>query len=488
MMGGWPFRRLGWKLTLSYTLVTVATLLVVEAVVLGLTWFLTYSSSLIPQQVSTILEAYAAPDLQPLLSGEPDREALQAWLERFYSEGVEVTPGQRLLVSAYAGASGSEAAILDAEGRLLASLPAGVGTPGELFVPESAGRVPEVLTDALAGEERATGYQRVGENRYVMAVPVRDEPGRVVGVLYYSSVFSALSSQEFLSTMARTFVLPSVVLITVAAALLGTFFGFLTARGLTRRLRRLSEAAAAWGRGDLDARVEDRSGDEVGQLARVLSQMAAEIERLLATGQQLAALEERNRLARDLHDSVKQQIFAASMTLGTADALWERDPGAARAQVGAVRGLLQGAQAELRSLIHELRPAALEGRGLVAALEGYAADWAHHSGIAAVVRAENEQEAPLAVEEALFRVAQEALANVQRHSGATQVEVTLAWAGQGVTLRVTDDGHGFDPEAAWGRGLGLPGMRERVEALGGRLEVSSAPGQPTTIAARMPLD
>jgi two-component system, NarL family, sensor histidine kinase LiaS len=197
----------------------------------------------------------------------------------------------------------------------------------------------------------------------------------------------------------------------------------------------------------------------------------------------LAVAEERNRLARDLHDSVKQQIFATTMQLGAARVLLERDPSAAHIHVVEAEQLAQQAGAELALLIHELRPVAMGDQGLAAALQVYAGDWSRQSGIAAETHTQGAQPFPPATEQALLRVAQEALANVARHSHASAVTVDLTYAANSVLLRIADNGQGFDPRHA-AIGVGLASMRERVEALGGRVQVESGPGVGTTITAR----
>jgi signal transduction histidine kinase len=112
-------------------------------------------------------------------------------------------------------------------------------------------------------------------------------------------------------------------------------------------------------------------------------------------------------------------------------------------------------------------------------------DWSRQSHIAAEVRVRGERPLPLPLEQALFRVAQEALTNIRRHSGATAVEIDLVWTGNEVVLAVSDDGQGFNPAARDGKGLGLQSMRERVEALGGRLDVTSTPGTGTQVVAHL---
>jgi len=142
------------------------------------------------------------------------------------------------------------------------------------------------------------------------------------------------------------------------------------------------------------------------------------------------------------------------------------------------------AQQELTNLIQELRPAALKNKGLAMALREYGGDWSRQNNIAAEVRVRGEQAMPLLLEQTLFRVTQEALANIARHSGATQVEVYLAWEGDQVTLSFSDDGRGFDLATLHAKGLGLRSMRERVEAIGGELSVTSQPEAGTQVTVR----
>jgi two-component system, NarL family, sensor histidine kinase LiaS len=142
----------------------------------------------------------------------------------------------------------------------------------------------------------------------------------------------------------------------------------------------------------------------------------------------------------------------------------------------------------LNVLIGELRPAALEGKGLSSALRDYVEDWSRRAEIPAEVHVRGEREAPLEVEQALFRVAQEALANVAKHSGAGNVEVDLIYASDALTLRVADDGRGFDPAENPNQGFGLQSMHERLEKLGGRVEIESAPGKGTRVSCVCPLE
>lgn len=147
--------------------------------------------------------------------------------------------------------------------------------------------------------------------------------------------------------------------------------------------------------------------------------------------------------------------------------------------------LVDEVRRELTDLIHQLRPVALEGVGLAAALREYADDWEQQNGIALCVRVQDERTLPLQVEQALFRIAQEALANVSRHSQADTVELSLVYGASSVTLTISDDGRGFDPYQPQG-GLGLRSMRERSESLGGTLSMDSVPGQGTRVSVWCP--
>jgi NarL family two-component system sensor histidine kinase LiaS len=219
-----------------------------------------------------------------------------------------------------------------------------------------------------------------------------------------------------------------------------------------------------------------------------MSLMAEQIQNLLQTSQDLAALEERNRLARDLHDSVKQQVFATSMTLGTAKTFRDKDNEGAWEKIDEALNLSLQAQEELTGLIHELRPAALEGRELTAALDEYSTRWSYQTGIEVSGAIKCERTIPDDVEHALFRLAQEALSNVSRHSQAKGVEISLQCVESVITLEFSDDGVGFDTDSIADRGMGLNSMQERIEALGGELIIVSEPGEGTRLIARCTLE
>ncbi|MFF9483173.1 GAF domain-containing sensor histidine kinase [Streptomyces sp. NPDC014733] len=210
--------------------------------------------------------------------------------------------------------------------------------------------------------------------------------------------------------------------------------------------------------------------------------------RLYERSRELTIAGERARLAHELHDAVAQKLFSLRLTAQAATALVDRDPDRAKCELHQVAALAAEAADELRAAVVELRPAALDEDGLVATLRSQAQvlDRAHSARV--TFGAQGVRALPSSQEEALLRVAQEALHNALRHSGAGRVDVTLARHGQGALLRVADDGCGFDPGAVRtaGRHLGLVSMRDRANGVGGVLTVKSEPGQGTAVEMEVP--
>lgn len=209
---------------------------------------------------------------------------------------------------------------------------------------------------------------------------------------------------------------------------------------------------------------------------------------LYEQAQQAAALEERHRLARDLHDSVTQSLFSMSLLAQVLPALWAAQPEEARRSLDELRRLSKEALAEMRALLFQLRPAALEEEGLVEALRRNIEALQRRDGpLLTFAATEGEERMPLAVEEALFRIANEAVGNALKHARAKEIGVTLEMRAGVAALTVRDDGRGFDPVAHQTQPghLGLPGMRERVAHIGADLAIESAPGSGTTVSVRM---
>jgi signal transduction histidine kinase len=230
--------------------------------------------------------------------------------------------------------------------------------------------------------------------------------------------------------------------------------------------------------------------DRDAELATLFAQQAAvaiENARLYDEVRGKAALEERQRLARELHDSVSQALFGIALNASTADELFDAQPDEVRGLLKEVLGLAEAALAELRALIFELRPESLEREGLVGALEKQAAAVQARHGLKVRLDVAGEPDLPEPAKEALYRVAQEALHNAAKHARAHRVVVVLEVGDSDVGLLVADDGRGFDPQREFPGHLGLQSMRERAAAVGGTLEIESAPGEGTRLRARIPL-
>jgi signal transduction histidine kinase len=216
--------------------------------------------------------------------------------------------------------------------------------------------------------------------------------------------------------------------------------------------------------------------------------IAIENARLHERSRELSIVEERNRLARELHDSVTQQLFGVVLAAQSAGELLARGDDAASAEVERVQALARGAMEELRSVVFELRPASLEAEGLGQALRKHVDVVRRVSGAPIELRIAAPPALGAAAAGQVFRIAQEALQNALRHAEAERIEVRLEDGGGRLLLTVADDGRGFDASAPAlrGRRLGLTSMEERATELGGRLTVDARPGEGTTVRLEVP--
>jgi signal transduction histidine kinase len=219
----------------------------------------------------------------------------------------------------------------------------------------------------------------------------------------------------------------------------------------------------------------------------IANQAAVAIEnaRLYEQAQELAALEERQRLARELHDSVSQALYGISLGAHTALTLLNRDPGRVAEPLNYVLAQAEAALTEMRALIFELRPESLETEGLIGALGRQATALQARHGMTVSTELGDEPDLTLKVKQELYRVVQEALHNTVKHAQASKVSLSMNWNAEGLTLEVCDDGIGFDATSAFPGHLGLQSMRERVKRLGGLLQIESAPGCGTRIHVQL---
>jgi signal transduction histidine kinase len=227
-----------------------------------------------------------------------------------------------------------------------------------------------------------------------------------------------------------------------------------------------------------------------GESQKLLSELQTAHQQLqlyTAQAEELAVVQERNRLARNLHDSVTQTIFTMTLTAEVARILFNRDPVQAKPQLDRLQELAKSALGEMRSLLLELRPTALVTLGLIPALRRHIAMLERQYGLIVVLRVRGEPSLPDEQAQRLFWVIQEALNNVVKHARVDKASVTLQFEGSRTYVQIEDGGRGFEPEAieADGKSMGLSSMRERVEMMGGTLTLDSRPGEGTCVTVEV---
>jgi NarL family two-component system sensor histidine kinase LiaS len=495
------FQSLRGKLILTYTLVTVLALLVVEVLFLVLAFVIFRGRSAdLREYLSDVISVQAPAARVYLQTGQEDLPGLQSWLDGLYASGRASLPAQGWADAPAAVIEQNDPIyMLSPQGTVLAQTPLGMNTlVGRVYSPPDFPESQAILDNAKnkVMDPVMLSTQKPGGD-YLMAVPILDsapdlsaqqatDNRALVGIL----VLTVKPPPPLWTSAWPLFlgvILVTGILLLIGVAPFGALFGFVMSHGLTRRLKNLTIAADAWSDGNFNVQPQDRSKDEISYLGLRMRRMAEHIQNLLQSQQELAMMEERNRLARELHDTVKQQTFATLMQVRAAKNLLEADPATAGQHLEEAEGLIKTSQQELALMIAELRPAALQGQGLAVALKSYLNTWSQHSHIPAEFQVQNERSLPLPVEQAFYRVAQEALSNAARHSRATVVTIRLVYQASQVSLTVSDNGVGFDHLALKPGGIGFQSMHERMAALGGRLVVESSPGKGTNLIATAPI-
>lgn len=233
----------------------------------------------------------------------------------------------------------------------------------------------------------------------------------------------------------------------------------------------------------------DPDPEERKFIEAVADQTALVIEnaRLYRRASAAAALEERQRLARELHDSVSQALYGIALGARTARRrIGDDGPANVLEPLDYVLSLAEAGLTEMRALIFELRPESIATEGLVAAIGRQVAATQARYGVRVTATLADEPDVSLDVKEALYRIAQESMHNTVKHARATNITVKLAHEPDEVRLEVQDDGQGFDPTGEFPGHLGLRSMQERARDIGGTFEIESAPGKGTKITLRVP--
>lgn len=227
----------------------------------------------------------------------------------------------------------------------------------------------------------------------------------------------------------------------------------------------------------------DAARAESQRLYAELQSAHRQLQEYAAQAEQLAVTQERSRLSRELHDSVTQLLYTLTLYAEAANRqLAAGNAPLAAEQLREMRALAQQALQEMRLLVFELRPLVLEKEGLPAALQARLDAVENRAGLKAELRIAGDGRLPPEIETGLYRIAQEALNNILKHAKARRVTIDLRLNQNPIVLEIADDGGGFEPKSADGRGgLGLRGMHERAEQIGGRLTVLSQPDTGTTV-------
>ncbi len=450
------------KLTLFYVLLSLPSLFLVETAIMMFEYE-TFSASIergsllrASDRASTELAA-AWPSVR-VDEGSGLSYWAQAWILRLQRPHGGLVEGESYLLLELATVP-LAAAVLDADGRLLTQAPAQADWRPELpalgsdeFRSARTARAPI----QLAGTDAPFKIRRV-------LAPVFAADGNLRGFLF-AELRLPVPWHRFLLDLSLEW--PIVLGYLLVFGIASSIF---LATWVTRRLNRIAGAATAWSRGDFSNRIDDRSHDELGHVSALLDRMALELKALMQSRAQLATLGERQRLARDLHDTVKQKAFALNLQLATLRRQLAPGPAADRA---AQAEMLSGQiQLELAQILDELR-ASDSALPFVERLRMRALGWVQVSGIALDAQLADAPTLATADQETLLRIADEALANVLRHSGATRVGMTLRRDADTLTLDITDNGRGGIADAA--PGMGIANMRERAASLPhGRFSIDS---------------
>jgi signal transduction histidine kinase len=346
---------------------------------------------------------------------------------------------------------------------------------------------PAGKTLASVHPERATGGRGVSPDGalYEVMTPIRDGP-RELARLHIGMSLARLNRE--LAEMRMAIGLLSAFILAA-----GLVAAVVVSNLLTRPLREVTAGAQRLAAGELGHRVPDGRSDEIGQLAATFNEMAARIGERDASLRQLSKRllsvqeQERVRIAREVHDELGQALTATKIDL---QQLGSRH-GELRDSLGAIARTIDDIVELVRRIAADLRPAILDDLGITAALEQQLRRLRESSGIQTTLTVAEEAEMEMLdmlTGATLYRIAQEALANVVRHANATTVEISLVIAGGAAVLKIQDNGRGMSREKAKDpQSLGLIGIRERAELLGGSVTIDSPPGEGTMVIATLPL-
>ena len=486
------FRQLQWKLTLSYTLVSVAAILIFEILAtFALIQLLMYQAD----SKGPVFLQEIATNIAPLVKEEADWETFDHF---FYPAKKRDKDSAAIIGEFYNftftidANSGSEKTRSSNDSKKKENFPNSpfliVNSHFEPLYSVAEKAELRQSIDNLSKQERAILLQSMSEARQIkkrnyssviIAQPVIVD-NQVVGAILasFKATFAGIVTDIFPALLRLLLVL------TIIIAIVGSIFGYVSSKWLLRRFNKIQDGSKAWRQGDFDFRIDSSAKDELGKLSRNLNNMAEEIQDLMKNRQELATLEERQRLARELHDSVKQQVFASGMQIAAVKLKTDEESPTIK-HLDAAETLIHQAQEELTTLIHKLMPVALEGKGLVSAVREHIEAFQENEEIIVDFQSKNSIKVSSELEYALFRIIQEAFANIAKHSQASKVSIGLEQTQSNLILIIEDNGIGFKTSKKT-RGIGLISMQERLEPFAGKLEIESKPGSGTKLTITIP--
>ncbi len=493
------FKRLHWKLTWSYTWVAAVTFMIIATVLLVLLMIALGFNPL--QEELEVFNNIVAPvlkdDIRPItmahLRNQPvDSAALQADLEQILGNEPFTTSSSPFELEQFASVF-----VLDAQQNLLASTPQFSALPpdGRFFDPirltGDHSLVP-LIESVYAGDASFDQpYAHVtAEALYLVFVEgLPDEAGRLLGV---EVVIARTPTPATILLLVFGVVAGGLLIFTLSAAVVGTLFGWRMARGLSGRLAELSDTTAAWGQGSFERYIEDSESDEIGELGQNLNRVAADLQTLLADKEKIAVLEERDRMARELHDTLAQGVSGLVLQLEAVK--HHLDMGEipeSQMIVSEAATQARDALRQARAAIDDLRAEALYAPDFVEVVTQRAQRFHAATGIECQLdaRLPDNLLLPSTVSLHARRAVEEMLANVGRHAEARAVQVRLKIMDGCLLIEVADDGVGFDAQAAVRPGhYGILGLKERARLTGGHFSIESAPENGTTVQLRLPME
>jgi len=487
---------LQFKLTLSHLFVTLISVVILVALILG-GYFIYLQTDLSALWIGD--QAYfIADDIAYYLDGEP--LSVPFTEEFIFDVGFDPITESDDPEDIYYE---DWIIILDPEGRVVGSndewqYPLG-SSPVLSQLPGFDLDLFQIQARKLASEEPndLVAYAVEGKDHIGQAAIISLENEHLGWVYYRAGGVDA----PFSSTQTIT----ALVIVLIGAALIATLVSGIAGGRLSlsfsRRLQKMSQASAALALGDLSSRVSVEGKDEIDQLGNqfntMADQLAAQMHDLRSLAERnamlaeeargLASVEERNRLARELHDAVKQQIFALSLTANSIRQLLEKDPGLATERLAQLEEQARDVHLEMDTIIKQLRPASLKDQGLAPAITELAKKWESHDDIPLDLSIRGERELPLNIEQSLYRITQEALNNITLHAEANQVNLVLEYKTDTVALIIKDNGRGFDPQKSQHpQSLGLRNMEERAAEVNGNISITSTIDTGTQVHVSVP--